>query len=68
MFVVVSCSSDASIKIWDTQTGQCSRTLNRHGDYVKALSYAPQADLFASAGLDTNITFLFITTISFDIT
>lgn len=52
---MVSCSSDASIKIWDTQTAQCSRTLNRHGDYVKALSYAPQAEMFASAGLDTNI-------------
>eukprot|EP00026_Physarum_polycephalum_P001769 Phypoly_transcript_01771.p1 GENE.Phypoly_transcript_01771~~Phypoly_transcript_01771.p1 ORF type:complete len:891 (+),score=135.94 Phypoly_transcript_01771:81-2753(+) len=52
---MVSCSSDASIKIWDTETAQCSRTLNRHGDYVKALSYAPQVEIFASAGLDTNI-------------
>lgn len=52
---VVSCSSDASIKVWDTETTACIRTLNRHGDYVKALAYAPEANQFVSAGLDSSI-------------
>lgn len=52
---LVSCSSDASIKVWDTPTSICTRTLNGHGDYAKALAYAPRADVFASGGLDSNI-------------
>ncbi|EFA78170.1 WD40 repeat-containing protein [Heterostelium album PN500] len=53
--ILVSGSSDSSIKVWNTNSGECLRTERRHEDYVKALAYAPNANYFASSGLDSHI-------------
>ncbi|KAF2076312.1 hypothetical protein CYY_002368 [Polysphondylium violaceum] len=53
--IMVSCSSDTTIKIWNTDSEECIRTLKKHDDYVKVLSYSPKVNYFASAGLDSHI-------------
>ena len=56
---LVSCSSDTTLKVWrpSGQPGQAARchTMRRHTDYVKALAYAPQARLLASASCDRTV-------------
>ena len=56
---LVSCSSDTTLKVWrpSAQAGQTARchTMRRHTDYVKALAYAPQARLLASASCDRTV-------------
>ena len=55
---LVSCSSDTTLKVWrPSAPGQAMRcnTLRRHTDYVKALAYAPQARLLASASCDRTV-------------
>ena len=53
--VVMSASSDTTLKMWDCQRGLCLSTLRTHKDYVKALAYAPDVDKVASGGLDRQI-------------
>jgi len=56
---LVSCSSDTTLKVWrpSGQAGQPAEchTMRRHTDYVKALAYAPQARLLASASCDRTV-------------
>eukprot|EP00897_Mesotaenium_endlicherianum_P003029 jgi/Mesen1/2754/ME000017S02121 len=50
--LLVSCSSDASIKVWQAYgEGQCVDTLRKHGDYVTCLAASSQTSVLASAGL-----------------
>jgi WD repeat-containing protein 48 len=52
---VISASSDTTVKVWNAQKGFCMSTLRTHKDYVRALAYAKELELVASAGLDKSI-------------
>ena len=52
---VFSASSDATLKLWDTQSGQCTATLRTHNDYIKALAYSPEREVAVSGGLENSI-------------
>ena len=51
---VFSASSDATLKLWDTQSGQCMATLWTHKDYIKALAYSPEREVAVSGGLENS--------------
>ena len=54
--LLVSCSSDTTIKVWrGLSGGECVKTFRQHRDYVTALAYAPKTNLIASAGLRNEI-------------
>lgn len=55
VFPVISASSDTTVKVWNAHKGFCMSTLRTHKDYVKALAYAKDKELVASAGLDRQI-------------
>lgn len=55
IFLVISASSDTTVKVWNAHKGFCMSTLRTHRDYVKALAYAKDRELVASAGLDKTI-------------
>ncbi|KAI2805170.1 WD repeat-containing protein 48 [Blomia tropicalis] len=52
---LISASSDTTVKVWNAHKGICMSTLRTHRDYVKALAYAKDKELVASAGLDRSI-------------
>ena len=53
--LVLSASSDTTVKVWDSGRSFCMSTLRTHKDYVKALAYASHRELVASGGLDRQI-------------
>ena len=53
--IVLSASSDTTVKVWDAYGGFCMSTLRTHKDYVKALAYAKDRELVASGGFDKQI-------------
>lgn len=54
-FLVISASSDTSLKVWNAYKGYCMSTLRTHKDYVKVLAYAKDKEQIASAGFDHSI-------------
>uniref|UniRef100_A0A0N5A405 WD repeat-containing protein 48 homolog n=1 Tax=Parastrongyloides trichosuri TaxID=131310 RepID=A0A0N5A405_PARTI len=52
---LISASSDTTIKVWNAKQGFCMSTLRTHQDYVKALAYAKDVEIVASAGFDQAI-------------
>ncbi|KAK4409736.1 WD repeat-containing protein 48 [Sesamum angolense] len=50
---LVSCSSDASVKVWNSLSdGTCARTFRQHSDYVTCLAAAEKnSNVVASGGL-----------------
>lgn len=55
LILVISASSDTTVKVWNAHKGFCMSTLRTHKDYVKALAYAKDREQVASAGLDKSI-------------
>ncbi len=55
VFVVISASSDMTVKVWNAHKGFCMSTLRTHKDYVKVLAYAKEKEQVASAGFDRAI-------------
>lgn len=53
--IVLSASSDTTVKVWDAYEGYCMSTLRTHKDYVKALAYAKDREHVASGGFDKQI-------------
>ena len=59
--VIASCSSDRTVKVWSVSshspgtTQVQADTLGHHGDYAKAIVFAPQRGLLASAGFDCRL-------------
>lgn len=53
--LVISASSDTTVKVWNAHKGCCMSTLRTHKDYVRALAYARDQERVASAGLDKAI-------------
>ncbi|CED83964.1 dynein regulator [Phaffia rhodozyma] len=52
---VATGSRDKTIKIWDTTTGQCLRTLVGHENWVRALAFHPNGKFLFSASDDKTI-------------
>ncbi|KAI0341652.1 WD40 repeat-like protein [Trametopsis cervina] len=52
---VLLTSSENHIKMWNTRTGSCIRTLEVHLDVVSALVWLPDGSGFISGGLDRRI-------------
>lgn len=50
--VLASCSDDASIKLWDTESGQEEKTLKGHTGKVNRLAFNRAGNLLASCGKD----------------
>ncbi|KAG6837267.1 hypothetical protein H0H93_012272 [Arthromyces matolae] len=48
-------SAENLIKLWNTKTGICTRTLDAHKETVTALVWLPDGSGFISGGLDRNI-------------
>ncbi|KAG6820299.1 hypothetical protein H0H93_002563 [Arthromyces matolae] len=48
-------SAENLIKLWNTKTGICTRTLEAHTQTVTALAWLPDGSGFISGGLDGNI-------------
>jgi WD40 repeat protein len=49
----VSGSRDNTLKVWDTSTGQCIRTLTRHTGCVYALVLLPNGQVVSGSSDDT---------------
>jgi len=52
---VASGSGDKTIKIWNTNTGQCVSTLTGHSSAVRAVSWSPDGSMLASGSDDYTI-------------
>uniref|UniRef100_A0AAQ5BGP7 Platelet activating factor acetylhydrolase 1b regulatory subunit 1 n=1 Tax=Homo sapiens TaxID=9606 RepID=A0AAQ5BGP7_HUMAN len=53
--VMVSASEDATIKVWDYETGDFERTLKGHTDSVQDISFDHSGKLLASCSADMTI-------------
>ena len=53
--LIVSGSYDKSIKIWDTETGECVKTLNGHTNCVWWVAFSSDDKLILSASCDKSI-------------
>merc|ERR1719223_325918 len=54
--VVASCSEDASIKLWDYESGNFERSLKGHTDVVQDIAFDPQSGkLLVSCSADMSI-------------
>ncbi|MBL1179025.1 TIR domain-containing protein [Pantanalinema sp. GBBB05] len=52
---LVSASSDHTIKLWNTETGQLLQTLVGHAGPVYSVKYSPDGQLLASTGADQTV-------------
>ena len=50
--VMISASEDASVKVWDFETGDYERTLKGHTDSVQDVAFDPQGKTLASCSAD----------------
>ena len=54
--LMVSCSRDQTIKLWDTTSGYCLQTLREgHSDWIRKVALNPKGTLMASASKDETI-------------
>ncbi|CAH8514397.1 unnamed protein product [Heterobilharzia americana] len=53
--VFVSASEDASIKVWDYETGEFEHTLKGHTDSVQDVAFDPTGKLLASCSADMQV-------------
>ena len=48
--ILVSCSADKTIKMWDITSGSCVSTLRGHKDLVRSLCFSPCGTKIVSGG------------------
>ena len=53
--LLVSCSADMSIRIWDFTTYECIKTLHGHDHNVSSVAFVPTGDHIVSASRDKTI-------------
>ena len=53
--IIASASDDASIKLWDYETGELEQTLKSHTGYVKFIAFHPNGKTLASCSSDLTI-------------
>lgn len=53
--LLVTCSADQTVRIWNADNGTAVRTLSGHGDYVYAIAVSPDGNLIASGGFDGEV-------------
>ena len=52
---VATSSEDASIKLWDYETGECEQTLREHTGMVNYINFHPAGEMLASCARDMTI-------------
>ena len=52
---MISASEDATIKVWDFETGDYERTLKGHTDCVQDVAFDTSGKLLASCAADMSI-------------
>merc|ERR1712137_1399163 len=50
--ILASASFDATVKLWNVETGTCLRTLNRHTESVYSVEFSPDGQYIASGSFD----------------
>ena len=53
--LIASCGEDATIKIWDMDTGKTEHTLRGHTAQINDISFDAQGELLASCSTDLTI-------------
>ena len=53
--LMISASEDATVKVWDFETGDFERTLKGHTDSVQDLAFDGQGKLLATCGADMSV-------------
>jgi WD40 repeat protein len=53
--LVASGADDKTVNIWDAGTGSAIRTLQGHGDWVRAVAFSPDGKLVASGSSDKTV-------------
>ncbi len=53
--ILASGSCDQTIKLWDTGSGQCRKTLHSHTDWVRSVNFSPQGNILASSSDDQTL-------------
>ena len=53
--LIISASVDKSICIWDSETGDCLKTLSGHSGFVNAVAFSHDDNLIVSASCDSTI-------------
>jgi WD40 repeat protein len=51
----VTCNQDGTLKVWDSETGVCLRTLTEHTDWVTSVAMYPNGQYFASGSDDRTV-------------
>jgi WD40 repeat protein len=52
---LASCSSDGTVKVWDTQSGQAVLTLKGHNSSVQSVAFSPDGKRLASGSWDQTV-------------
>ena len=53
--LLVTCSADRTVRMWNTDNGAAVRTLSGHTDYVFAVAISPDGNLIASGAFDGEV-------------
>ena len=53
--ILASGSCDQTIRLWDTSSGQCRKTLHSHTDWVRSVNFSPQGNILASSSDDQTL-------------